>query len=297
MKRTINNKSKALCIILLIAVIILSMTTGTKHMSNPSTYKNTINSLNQKTETVTEITGLSAAISTAITALPGDTGTTVADHLMDLNSGLLIVLTALFIEKYLVTLIGKVVFFVLIPAALVIIILGILKSNKNIALKSIKILLISVMLVSIIPLETGLSDKIEKVYNVNLEEVVQSGEDAKNFTEEITETNDENNKEDEEGFPDNITHALSRIADTVTGAITGAVTGALEKGETFLKNLTTALAVLIVTSCIIPLLAIVCIFFAIKWLIGYDFTGVLSSLLKDFSTVQKKTFRNTKNSH
>ena len=56
--------------------------------------------MDKKTSTVTKLTALATGTSAAITAMPDDIGTTIAEHLMDLNSSLLVVLIALFIEKF-----------------------------------------------------------------------------------------------------------------------------------------------------------------------------------------------------
>ena len=47
-------------------------------MTQPSTYQNSLNTLQEKQETVLELTAVSAAASTAITVLPGDVATPIA---------------------------------------------------------------------------------------------------------------------------------------------------------------------------------------------------------------------------
>ncbi len=55
------------------------------------------------------------AISTSITILPGDTGTPVANDLADLSSKFLLVLGAIYLEKYALTLTCMVIFKYIIP--------------------------------------------------------------------------------------------------------------------------------------------------------------------------------------
>ena len=285
----------ALCVIL----ILISMLPVTKQVSNPKTYSKTIETLDEKATNVMALTGVTAGISTAITLLPDDTGTTVAEHLMDLSSKLVIVLIALFLEKYLLTIIGKAVFFAIIPVGVLMIAIGIGKEDKHYLLKSMNIILAGILLFAAVPVGVTISDEIERVYQFNLEDVVQCGEEAKASTEDAAEgTADAEENNTEEAKKGNIlTDTWSKVTDTVSGAVTGAmdtVTGALDKGKDFLRTLTETFAVLIVTSCVIPLLTVVFFLWLIKMCIGLDFGDKLLSLHHALSTGQKKAFRKAK---
>ena len=282
------NKGKAIKVIACIILIIVSMTLLTKMASNPENYRKTIEALEQKTSTVTKITALTTGTSAAITAIPGDVGTTVAEHLMDLNSSLLIVLIALFAEKYLLTIIGKAVFFIIIPWGLFVKIIGMLKNNKELAFKGFNIIIAGLLLCAAIPSSVKLSDEIEKVYNINLEETIESGEAAKASTEGATDTGETENEDSDEG------NFFSNTISKVTDAVTGAVTGALDKGEEFVETLTESLAVLIVTTCVIPLLTVVFFLWLIKMCIGVDFTGKLIGLHQLISVKQKSVITKKK---
>ena len=72
------------------------------------------------------------------------------------------------------------------------------------------------------------------------------------------------------------------------------VTGALDKGKEFLKSLTETFAILIVTSCVIPLLTVVFFLWLIKMCIGLDFGDKLLSVHHALSEGQKKAFRKAK---
>lgn len=278
---------KKICVVMCVIFIILSVTLGAKVINNPSVYKGTIDSLDKKTETVIKLTGLATATSAAITALPGDTGTTIADHLMDMNSGLLIVLVALFIEKYMLTLLGMAVPFI-IAVALLFIILGIWRENRKLASKSGSFIVAAVLSITVIPAGVWMSDEITRIYGINLDEVVQSGEEAKNLTEDTAKSTDE--PEEEQSILESIASVISDLKDMVAGA----VTGALDKAADFLKNLTESLAVLIVTTCVIPIVTLIGSLWIIKWIIGVDFVGKLVLPRDGLSSSQKKTFRRAK---
>ena len=88
-------------------------------MSQPQTFSHAIESLEKKQETVLELTAASTAASVAITLLPGDAATPIADKLADLSGYFLIVLCAIFLEKYLLTIMAGAAFRVLLPLACV----------------------------------------------------------------------------------------------------------------------------------------------------------------------------------
>ena len=60
--------------------------------SSPETHRTSIEYLNEKQATVMKLTAASTAASAAVSALPGDTGSAIAEKLADLSSDFLIVL-------------------------------------------------------------------------------------------------------------------------------------------------------------------------------------------------------------
>ena len=98
-------------------------------------------------------------------------------------------------------------------------------------------------MVTAVPTEIHIADQIEDIYNFSLENTIQEAKNIKEETEDAT--NDAT--EEDSNF---ITGAISKVTD----AISNAVTGIVDKGETFLNTVTQSLAILIVTSCVIPLL-------------------------------------------
>ena len=71
-----------------------------------------------------ELTAASAAASAAITLIPGDVATPIASELADLSSKFVIVICAIYVEKYLLTITGYVTFAILIPISCIIFSIG-----------------------------------------------------------------------------------------------------------------------------------------------------------------------------
>lgn len=275
-----HRTTQTIGILICIIAILFSMIYLAPKMGAPQTYEKTIMSLDKKSKGVVELSALTVGVSSAITALPGDTGTTVADHLMDLNSGLFIVMIALFLEKYLLTIIGEIVFYFIIPLAFIILAIGFLKNIPSLRLKFINIFLTGILLVTAVPTGIHIADQIEDIYNFSLENTIQEAKNIKEETEDAT--NDAT--EEDSNF---ITGAISKVTD----AISNAVTGIVDKGETFLNTVTQSLAILIVTSCVIPLLIVFLFLKLIKYTIGLDLTGSVLSFHKTLSQKQKDTYK------
>ena len=115
MTRTIG--IRVICVAAAVILALASIFGVAKLTTDPAFYQKSIAALEEKQETVLELTAASTAASAAITLLPGDTATPIADKLADLSGYFLIVLCAIFLEKYLLTITAAAAFKVLIPAA------------------------------------------------------------------------------------------------------------------------------------------------------------------------------------
>lgn len=115
MKKLDRTKLRLAVVPLVIAFFSVFVLAGVA--SSPQFHASTIAALDEKQTTVLELTAASTAASAAITLLPGDTATPIAEKLADLSSGFLLVLCAIYLEKYLLTITGMVTFDFLIPAA------------------------------------------------------------------------------------------------------------------------------------------------------------------------------------
>ena len=113
---SVTTKKAALAALLVLAALLSIFAVG-KRASDPTYHQASIDALEEKQETVLELTAASTAASAAITLLPGDTATPIAEKLADLSGYFLIVLCAIFLEKYLLTITSYVSFTILIPTA------------------------------------------------------------------------------------------------------------------------------------------------------------------------------------
>lgn len=229
-----DNVRRLALVVAALVVMVFSMTVLAKAASDPKNHKKTMEALDEKKADVLKLTASSAAASTAIAAIPGDSTTPVANKLADLTSYFIIILMVIFLEKYLLTLTGYAAFFILIPAACILFAAGICLNRAFLKVLAMKTAVFGFVIFMIIPLSMKISVMIEETYESNMEMTVKEAQD---ITDEI------NDNTDSEGNV--LDRFVSRLKDGVSGMI--------KKGETLLNNLIEVVAVMMVTSCLIPI--------------------------------------------
>lgn len=253
----------------LLVILLLSVTVISKAAGDPENHAKTIETLDEKKADVLKLTAASAAASTALAAVPGDATTPVANKLADLTSYFLIILMVLFLEKYLVTLTGYAAFSILIPAACILLAAGICLNRTFLKMLAAKTAAFGLVLFLIIPVSMNVSAVIEETYESSVEATVR---EAQEITDDINESTDSEGNVVEK--------ALSKLKDGVSGL--------LEKGEDLLNYFIETIAVMLVTSCLIP---IVVLFFMV-W-----FVRILFGIQIDLSKTMPKRITSNSSGH
>lgn len=245
------NKKTILKVVIPLVVALLSICVISKHASSVEFHKKTIESLDEKKTTVMELTAASTVAATTITLLPDDTATPIAEKLTDLSGYFLIVLAALYLEKYLLTITGYAAFTILIPAACVLLSASVFWNGEVLRNLAKRLALFGLAIFLVIPTSIKVSDMIEATYDSSIQETLDS---AKKTTEEI-----EKDAKEDQGIIEGI---ISKVKDGISGI--------MKKIESVLNNFIEALAVMIVTSCVIPMLVLVFFVWIVKVLLGVD---------------------------
>lgn len=255
MKSEVSKKLAAAA--LLLALALVSFFPVAQKMSQPQTFSHAIESLDKKQETVLELTAASTAASAAITLLPGDAATPIAEKLADLSGYFLIVLCAIFLEKYLLTITAGAAFRVLLPLACVLLAASLFFYRDTLRMIAKKLALFGLALVLIIPTSVWVSDTIEDTYRASIGATIES---AKQTTDAIGEATDDNADSD----------TKTGLFSKVTEGISSAATAAVDKLKSVLNDFLEALAVMLVTSCLIPVLVLVFFVWLVKLFLGVD---------------------------
>ena len=312
-----KNWKRAAWALLPLIVAAISFFVVAKYTSSTEFNARIIASLDEKKTTVMELTAASTAASAAITLIPGDVGTPIADKLADLSGYFLIVLCAIYLEKYLVTIMGYAAFKILIPVACLFFSAYILFHREGCRVLAQKFLLFGLAVYLVIPASVKVSDMIEATYASSIESTLKN---AKQTTEEIQAETAEGTGEEVEGAQENGTAipgqsvgdgqsknagnkdtALENKEENLAGKQDGKETGknavqekkdggflsglfskvqegvsTVQEGvsmttanvENTLNRFIEALAILLVTSCLIPILVLLFFVWLVKLVLG-----------------------------
>ena len=248
----LNERTKNIIIIaILLAIAAVSFFWIAGIASSEDSFTGTYKSLNEKSTTVTELMGVTAGSSTAISLLPGDAGTPIAEQMADLSGYFMFILAAIYLEKWMVTITGFLAFRILIPLSCLILIAALLTQADTWKSVGIKLILFALMMFAIIPVSGIVTEKIDASYQASVQQTI---EESKKNNEELR--NKVGIEED-----DNVLEKMFK-------KVKGGVSGQLEKFQNTLNRLTEAIAVLIVTSCAIPLAVFVFFIWLVKLLTG-----------------------------
>ena len=249
-----------------IVIAVVSIFILSKYAASPEFHSKTLESLDNKKTTVMELTVASTATSAAITLIPGDVATPIADKLADLSSYFLIVLSAIYLEKYLVTITGYAAFKFLIPVACILYLVYVLMKKENCKYLAKKLAIFGVTIILVIPTSVQVSNLIETTYQSSINQTIDTAKQTVDTIEEQTEDADGAEEEEDESWMSGLT---SKVKDGES-KVTNSISTATAEVENSLNNFIEALAVMIVTSCVIPILVLVFFVWLIKIVLGVD---------------------------
>lgn len=260
---------RLMIILLPLVFALLSFFVVARYASSPEFHQKTIQSLDDKKTTVMELTAASTAASAAISLIPGDGGTPIAEKLADLSSYFLIVICAIYLEKYLVTITGYAAFSILIPLACVLFSAYFLWKRDGFRILAEKLLLFGIAVYLVIPASVKVADMIDGTYQSSIESTIDS---AKQATDEIEADTEENTNGTVSSDGSKSTESTSKkgLWSGIVSKVEETVTGATKNVETVLNRFIEALAVMLVTSCLIPILVLVFFVWLVKMLLGVD---------------------------
>lgn len=198
--------------------------------------------------------GLSVAVagaSTALSSLPDDMASPIADELADLSLPLFLIVCFLYLEKYLLTTFGWVSSFLLFPGACLLTIGYIMSGKDALLVWTKKLLILALALLMIIPTGAKVSSQIEATFAESINQTFHAASDLSNATE--TSENEGTNA---------FFSFISGLADNVSSLV--------DTAKNILNTFVDAIAVLLVTSCIIPILTFLVFFQVVKLIMDID---------------------------
>lgn len=284
MKINWENK-KTLIIIALIVVGIISLIIGFNHDIAFMINAKNIQYLDTQKENVEKFTLALIGTSLLINAIPGDFGNSIATQLAGFSKYSLVVLCGIFLEKYILTINTFIFFGIAIPISCIFIIIYLVKNYINFKVYAIKIITIALAFFLVIPTSIKVSKLFEQTFAESYKQIELTNAEIQAEKEKIEqaekekaelEAKEEAQKEENinksfisgiSSWFGNITNSASNTISNIADSIKTSGQKIVDKGKHELKKAIEGFALMIITSCLIP----IGVFFVFKMLIQIFF--------------------------
>lgn len=264
-------KQKWIIVGILAVVALLSIFLFAGIFSAPETYQGLNSTLDEKKGNVMALVASTTAASAAISLLPGDAGTGIANKLVDLSSYFLIILAVIYLEKFLLTTFGFLAFTFMIPASCALFAVAVFSRSgsrlrANLQQIGAKVLALALALLLVVPVSVLISNSIDASFQ---EALLNANVATQEATQELEASAQEDSQEDK-----NLFESLANSVQEGWTSLTQGAQNALDSLAAQLNTMVDTLAVMIVTSCLIPLIVLALFLWLIKVITGIDYGGV-----------------------
>ena len=188
-----------------------------------------------------------------ISAIPDDTATPLAEEVAEFADYFLIVLVVLYAEKFLLTVFGLAAFRVFIPFACGLGIVTLFRANDGVRRLAWKLTLFALMIVLLIPSGMRVSGMITNSYSESITSAIDAAQDVPENAEDLT----------------------TQQSTDLLGRIAGAVGSLTDQAARVMNRFIEALAVMVVTSCVIPVVVLLLFLWFVRLLSGVDLIRLL----------------------
>lgn len=244
---------RVVIVIVLALTIILSCTVLGKKMTDPVTYSHTIEVLDKNRTTVLALTAASAAASAAVSTLPDDYCTPISEQLSEITSWFMVILAFIYLEKYLLTILGAAACYVLIPVGCSLLLVHCFFPECPVRGIGAKLVLLAAAMLLAIPSGVWVSDQINATYSESIQMTVESASAVSDNL--LGETASEEEK----------TSVIDKAKDLLDD-VTSSVAKVIEQFKNMLNRFIEATAVMVVTTCLIPIIVILFFIWVVKTL-------------------------------
>ncbi len=255
MKSISPNVKKGIAVAALVVAALLSAFVLAGRLSDPAFHAASIAALDEKKVTVTELTAAVAGGSIAVSAIPGDATTPIANQIAEMATYLLLVVGAILLEKFLLTMSCLVTFQYLIPIACGLTIAWLFCRRAVLLRLAARLTVFGLIICLTVPASLQVSALMEQTFDTQKTvDAVQQAADAA----------DAGQADSTSAETDGRGGWLSQVGESVSGSIAGAV----DKAEQMLSRFVDAVAVLIITSCVLPVAVLLFFLWVTKLIFG-----------------------------
>lgn len=213
--------------------------------------EDTIESIEESNKTIMEFSGATITTSLALSAFPNDFATPLANTLSDLNTYFIFIFAVLFVEKLVVIEGVKIAFIYIIPTACILYIAYVSFGKDIFKNFAIKLAVLGLAVVFVIPLSTYFTEKVCADYLVYVDETIEEANAGAEKVNEVMASGEEE------------ATIFDKLSDAFQTAIQG-VNELMAYFENVIKKCVNSIAIMIVTSFVLPLLTL----FLFRWLLN-----------------------------
>ena len=210
----------------------------------------TIKHLEKSQNTVMTFSGTTIATSLAISALPDDFASPLANTVSDLNTYFVFLFAVLFIEKLIVVEGIKISFVYIIPVACSLYMISILTTKEIFKTFGTKLFILGLSLIMVIPISTHFTETVCADYLVYVDETIAEANAGADKINQVMSVNNE-----EATFFDKLTNAFKTAIQNVSDL--------LEYFKNVIRKCVNSIAIMLVTTFVLPLL----ILMLFRWLL------------------------------
>ncbi len=273
--------------LLIVAALVSGLVLRPRY-EDPTTWKSTVATIDAKKDNVLALTASSLALSAGISAIPDDTGTPIAEQLSQLAGNLGIVLAVLYLEKYMLTILSFLSLGILVPVACALFIVALLMhdrftTSRGMRIAGTRILVVALIAFFVVPASVWVTDRIDATYQVSVEQKAEesktssSKKTSKSKSASSKKSKSKSSKKSakkDTNIIESLVSAATNLGTTVTSGLKSVTDDVLTK----VRDLIEGAIVMIVTSCVIPILVLLVFLWLGHTLLGIDMAAPASAL-------------------
>ena len=238
----------------LLLIAALSFFVATETIPKTGFITDSLKSVEESSNTVMKLSAATLSTSLAISALPDDFATPLAESLSDMNVYFIGILSILFFEKILIQYGIQVAFTLFIPWACFVEILSLVTKKKILQSLAIRLCVLGLAAAFVVPCSTHITAIVADDLTIYVNDTIHETENGANKLNEAMDSGSQE-KTIFEKLSDLFQTAIHDISDLMVHF------------QNTIRRCMNSIAILLLTNCIMPLLT----FFVLKWVLSETF--------------------------
>ena len=257
----------------LLLAIFLSIVWISPIMSNPKNHRNTLDIIDRNKQKAISLSATVTIASTALSLMPEDTASPLADELSELSTPLMLIVCVLYFEQFMLTSFEYLSFSVLIPIGLALQVLCLFIRKKSWLILSRKLLILALVCACIVPLSASVTGMIEATFAESINSVNEKIDAISKAFENII-------------GGDSKGDILAFISNVATG-----IGSVFEFARASLGLLIDGVAILLITSCLVPSMSAVLFVWCVKSIVSSKMENIEDTTFDILDRFQTKKNR------